>query len=961
MAQVKKAEKSRVHAKQRRTEESREISEIAEQLPIAFNITKRLDKGSILRLALTYLRLKHLISTDGTSAEQTSINEADLMLDSFNGFFIIISARNEIVFVSENVERHMGLSQVDMLGRDIYEFVLEKDHRELKRQFIDRCEGETVTGIGLSPSGNAINMDINLSKPSEAPVFEHQRQFFLRMKCSYQRRSSGLKLNSSVTTSQNEFLLLQWTGYVHYEQNGRIAYLAAVARPLQPTPIMELKMDGNMFISRHSLDLYFMYCDPRLATMLGYEPDEISGSSMYQYHHPGDLEMCGQCHSNLMTAGTSISKYYRFLSKRNEWCWLQTRATIVYNTTKQPQYIVCMNYIVSEKEGRRYLLEYFDKSDTLSPSSSSSSGSSSRHSSSNHSPHSSASSENPSTPSLGLKKTRTQSNLSNHMTGLSLDGSQYSAATPIRSSTQMFEPSLTNSLAGSQENSSRAHQQYDSQRPLPSDSLTVQQQINLTSSQQNYSTSPVSYPYSANSSPSSHQLTASPSPSNPQYNASPDPSNQQYIASPAPSNQQYNVSPGPATQQYIVSPAPSSQHYNTSPTPCNQQYNVSPVPSSQQYNASPVSNERYSNTSSPSQVLYNTSPGQQCNASPPYQQQNQHPLESQYSPGHPSPASLDDSPAAVPQYPSPSHASEPSPTFYLPHQVKQDPEPSPNLIGGDLWLSVHSMVDPVIQNQQQRVSDSLIDEMEEISFQHCHSLMNETTQEAFAAFAAQDEPLLTGEDRNLRDWSSISQSADKDAMDMFHRVRKVLHGGSSRRVYSNHTPNRHMTAAPVSTAEVRPNVSVSAGAAPAFQSNPHSQSSMEVQPELQANQTTNIRHDSMEFNIALTLEANSHIASDLPLQEPEPLPIDSQQVTSSAELMLPPMNSLAMSRTSRQPSCMSCSSNISLDDLIRDSSQSLMSLSSNVSMSSLQPISALTADIDFNIPSAAFYTGSSDR
>lgn len=48
----------------------------------------------------------------------------------------------------------------------------------------------------------------------------------------------------------------------------------------------------------------------------------------------------------VMAAGTSISKYYRFLSKNNEWCWLQTRATIVYNTAKQPQYIVCMNYIV---------------------------------------------------------------------------------------------------------------------------------------------------------------------------------------------------------------------------------------------------------------------------------------------------------------------------------------------------------------------------------------------------------------------------------------------------------------------------------------------------------------------------------------------------------------------------------------------------------------------------------------
>ena len=61
MSQVKKAERSRVHAKQRRTEEAKEIAEIADQLPLAVSVTKRLDNGSILRLALTYLRLKHLI------------------------------------------------------------------------------------------------------------------------------------------------------------------------------------------------------------------------------------------------------------------------------------------------------------------------------------------------------------------------------------------------------------------------------------------------------------------------------------------------------------------------------------------------------------------------------------------------------------------------------------------------------------------------------------------------------------------------------------------------------------------------------------------------------------------------------------------------------------------------------------------------------------------------------------
>eukprot|EP00918_Siedleckia_nematoides_P046283 GHVU01101465.1.p1 GENE.GHVU01101465.1~~GHVU01101465.1.p1 ORF type:complete len:667 (-),score=68.00 GHVU01101465.1:1938-3938(-) len=53
--------------------------------------------------------------------------------------------------------------------------------------------------------------------------------------------------------------------------------------------------------------------------------------------------------------GSSVSKYYRFLGKTSEWVWMQTRATIIYNPSSQPQYVVCMNYIIGEDEGQRYL------------------------------------------------------------------------------------------------------------------------------------------------------------------------------------------------------------------------------------------------------------------------------------------------------------------------------------------------------------------------------------------------------------------------------------------------------------------------------------------------------------------------------------------------------------------------------------------------------------------------------
>ncbi|KAF6038540.1 HIF1A [Bugula neritina] len=70
MAQVKKAEKSRVHAKQRRTDESKEICEIADLLPLPRNVTKRLDKASILRLAITFLKLRNYIGSDKDAFEE---------------------------------------------------------------------------------------------------------------------------------------------------------------------------------------------------------------------------------------------------------------------------------------------------------------------------------------------------------------------------------------------------------------------------------------------------------------------------------------------------------------------------------------------------------------------------------------------------------------------------------------------------------------------------------------------------------------------------------------------------------------------------------------------------------------------------------------------------------------------------------------------------------------------------
>ena len=61
---------------------------------------------------LYILYMCYSVGPQAAEKVHSPISEGDLMLESLNGFFIIISATNEIVFVSENIEQHMGLSQV---------------------------------------------------------------------------------------------------------------------------------------------------------------------------------------------------------------------------------------------------------------------------------------------------------------------------------------------------------------------------------------------------------------------------------------------------------------------------------------------------------------------------------------------------------------------------------------------------------------------------------------------------------------------------------------------------------------------------------------------------------------------------------------------------------------------------------------------------------------------------------
>ncbi|XP_047664938.1 neuronal PAS domain-containing protein 2 isoform X3 [Tachysurus fulvidraco] len=107
------------------------------------------------------------------------------------------------------------------------------------------------------------------------------------------------------------------------------------------------------FTSRHSLEWKFLFLDHRASPIIGYLPFEVLGTSGYDYYHVDDLELIAQCHKQLMQCGKGKSCYYRFLTKGQQWIWLQTHYYITYHQwNSKPEFIVCTHTVVSYAEVR---------------------------------------------------------------------------------------------------------------------------------------------------------------------------------------------------------------------------------------------------------------------------------------------------------------------------------------------------------------------------------------------------------------------------------------------------------------------------------------------------------------------------------------------------------------------------------------------------------------------------------
>ncbi|XP_067386736.1 circadian locomoter output cycles protein kaput isoform X2 [Emydura macquarii macquarii] len=339
--------------KKRRDQFNVLIKELGSMLP---GNARKMDKSTVLQKSIDFLRKHKEITAQSDASEirqdwkPTFLSNEEftqLMLEALDGFFLAIMTDGSIIYVSESVTPLLEHLPSDLVDQSIFNFIPEGEHSEVYKILSTHLlESDSLTQEYLK-SKNQLEFCCHMLRgtidPKEPPTYEYVK-FIGNFK----------SLNNVPNSAHNGYEgTIQRSHRPSYED--RVCFVATVrlATPQFIKEMCTVEEPNEEFTSRHSLEWKFLFLDHRAPPIIGYLPFEVLGTSGYDYYHVDDLENLAKCHEHLMQYGKGKSCYYRFLTKGQQWIWLQTHYYITYHQwNSRPEFIVCTHTVVSYAEVR---------------------------------------------------------------------------------------------------------------------------------------------------------------------------------------------------------------------------------------------------------------------------------------------------------------------------------------------------------------------------------------------------------------------------------------------------------------------------------------------------------------------------------------------------------------------------------------------------------------------------------
>ncbi|XP_069376966.1 aryl hydrocarbon receptor 2 isoform X2 [Paralichthys olivaceus] len=294
-----------------------------------------------------------------TSVDGVSFSEGELLLQALSGFVLVVTAEGYVFYMSPTIQDFLGFHQSDVVHQSVFELIHTDDRALFRRQlhFALKPNANQSDSAADSPSENSaeissgvLTYDPQAIPPENSSFLE--RNFCCRFRCLLDNSSGFLALNF-----RGRLKLLH--GQNRVSENGTLVppqlALFAIATPLQPPSILEIRTKTLIFQTKHKLDFTPLGIDPRGKVVLGYNETELcTRGSGYHFIHAADMMYCADNHIKMMKTGDSGFTVFRLLKKTGIWVWVQATARLVFKGGK-PDFIVARQRALTNEEGEEQL------------------------------------------------------------------------------------------------------------------------------------------------------------------------------------------------------------------------------------------------------------------------------------------------------------------------------------------------------------------------------------------------------------------------------------------------------------------------------------------------------------------------------------------------------------------------------------------------------------------------------
>uniref|UniRef100_A0A4W4HGC4 Aryl hydrocarbon receptor 2 n=1 Tax=Electrophorus electricus TaxID=8005 RepID=A0A4W4HGC4_ELEEL len=350
-----------------------ELERLTNVLPFPENVCSRLDKLSVLRLSVGYLKVKSFFNAttenngvtfptknggDINKIGAMSFSEGDLLLQALNGFVLVVTAEGYVFYASPTIQDYLGFHQSDVVYQSVFEFIHVDDRAMFRRHLHFALNPNLLDtdkeGDGVENSSD-ITRNVVTYNPQHIPPENSsflERNFACRFRCLLDNSSGFLKLNF-----QGRLKLLH--GQRQKAEDGSLIQpqlaLFAIATPVQTPAILEIRTKTLIFQTKHKLDFTPMGIDSRGKVVLGYTEMELCmRGSGYQFIHAADMMYCADNHVRMIKTGESGMTVFRLLMKNGGWVWVQANARLVYKGGR-PDFIIARQRALVNAEGEEHL------------------------------------------------------------------------------------------------------------------------------------------------------------------------------------------------------------------------------------------------------------------------------------------------------------------------------------------------------------------------------------------------------------------------------------------------------------------------------------------------------------------------------------------------------------------------------------------------------------------------------